>query len=120
MAKLTTALLSVLAMAPYSYAGNLIVKNQCPTTIWCGAAKNDGTFSPSVQVAPGASYTSPKPAYNDGIGAVLKCGQEQDMLHPYQLEMAVQNGRSWLDLSNLDGSPYHGFHRHAEIAGDLN
>ncbi|KAI0408460.1 hypothetical protein F4802DRAFT_594394 [Xylaria palmicola] len=110
-------LVLLLGALPGTYAGNLIAQNNCNFPIWCGAAKNDGTFSPSVQVPAGGQYLSPKPAYNDNVGAVAKCGMTPGLLEPYQLELAVKDGRSWLDLSSITAAPFKPFHRHAEIAG---
>ncbi|KAI0097270.1 hypothetical protein GGR51DRAFT_566714 [Nemania sp. FL0031] len=109
--------LSLLAAFPQAYAGNLLVYNACPFQIWCASAKNDASFSETIPVAAGGTYLSPKPAMNDNIGAVVKCALNPS-LHPvYQLELAVKDGRSWLDLSHEDGSPFLGHHRHAQIDG---
>ncbi|KAJ8120756.1 hypothetical protein ONZ43_g2621 [Nemania bipapillata] len=106
-----------LAVLPQALAGNLIAFNGCPFQIYCASAKNDRSFTETVPVAPGETYWSPKPAYNDNIGSVVKCALSPTLRPVYQLELAVQDGRSWLDLSHVDGSPFLGYHRHAEIAG---
>ncbi|KAI1263666.1 hypothetical protein F5Y18DRAFT_428946 [Xylariaceae sp. FL1019] len=106
-----------LVIAPQALAGDLRVQNHCSFAIWCAGAKNDGTAEASHQIGSGGSYTSSKPANNDNIGAVLKCGTDSRLAHPYQMEMAVQNGVSYLDLSAIDGDPFLSYHRHAEIPG---
>ncbi|RYC56310.1 hypothetical protein CHU98_g9901 [Xylaria longipes] len=112
------ALLALLITLPETMAANLIVHNQCQFAMWCGSAANDGTFTPTVQVYPGGYYTSPQPALAGGKGVVVKCGHESNILEPYQLEVAQDaDTRTWLDLSDLNGRPYQGYHRRAEIAG---
>ncbi|KAI1464935.1 uncharacterized protein F4812DRAFT_441020 [Daldinia caldariorum] len=98
-------------------AGNLLVQNNCKFDIWCSAAKNDGSSRDSVRVPAGNHYTSPLPANNDNIGSVLKCTDTSGSKKVFQEELAVQNGRSWFDLSAIDGDPFINYHRHAEISG---
>ncbi|KAI2636620.1 hypothetical protein GGS21DRAFT_489375 [Xylaria nigripes] len=113
-----TALLLLLSLLPRALAGNMIAHNQCAFDVWCSAAKNDGTFSPSVPVSPGQSYLSPKPANTDNIGVVVKCGMDARLLQPWQVEMNVDlSGTTWLDLSAIDGSPFAAYHRRVEIPG---
>lgn len=108
----------VLAAVPSALGSTLNVQNNCPFQIFCGAAKNDGTFSPSVPVPGGGHrWTSPLPANDDNIGSVLKCANNAGLAKPFQMELALQNGHSWFDLSALDGDPFIGVSRHAEIAG---
>ncbi|KAI1413402.1 hypothetical protein F5Y13DRAFT_189311 [Hypoxylon sp. FL1857] len=106
-----------LVAAPVVLGSELYIQNNCGFTMYCGAAKNDGTSSSSVQVGNGGTYHSPLPANNDNIGSVLKCATNSGLQQPFQMELAVQNGRAWLDLSALDGDPFVGYHRHAELAG---
>ncbi|KAI1139179.1 hypothetical protein F5Y05DRAFT_424845 [Hypoxylon sp. FL0543] len=106
-----------LAAVPVVLGSTLHVQNNCEFPIHCGAAKNDGTSSPSVEVGKGGTYHSPLAANNDNIGSVLKCATNAGLLQPFQMELAVQNGRSWFDLSALDGDPFVGYRRHAELAG---
>ncbi|KAI1437065.1 hypothetical protein GGR50DRAFT_692562 [Xylaria sp. CBS 124048] len=110
---------SILSVLPRALAGNIVIHNQCTFAMWCGAAKNDGTFTPSLQVVPGQSYLSPKPAGNrENIGVVVKCGMDAHLLQPWQVEMNVAtDGVTYLDLSSIDGSPFLAYHRHAEIPG---
>ncbi|KAI1149990.1 hypothetical protein F4825DRAFT_468575 [Nemania diffusa] len=114
---LSVIAVSLLAAFPQAFAGNLIAFNGCPFQIYCAAAKNDGSFSETVPVEPGKIYWSPKPAFNDNVGSVVKCGLTAALSPVYQLELAVQYGRSWLDLSHEDGNPFLAYHRRAEIAG---
>ncbi|KAI1476068.1 hypothetical protein F4774DRAFT_394555 [Daldinia eschscholtzii] len=107
-----------LLCAPSAMAGNIIVQNNCKFDVWCDAAKNDGSSSPSVQVRAGRHYTSPLPAHNDNVGSVLKCSNAAKSRKVFQAELAVQNGRSWFDLSAIDGDPFLSHHRHAELAGE--
>ncbi|KAI0381470.1 hypothetical protein F5Y04DRAFT_280999 [Hypomontagnella monticulosa] len=106
-----------LATIPTALAGNLVVHNGCGFDIWCSGAKNDGNFSPLVVVGGnGGVFFSPLIAENDNIGSVLKCSTSNGG-QVFQLELTVQDGRSWMDLSALDGDPFFSFHRHAEISG---
>ncbi|KAH9906055.1 hypothetical protein F4778DRAFT_728633 [Xylariomycetidae sp. FL2044] len=105
----------LLVAVPGTLAGNLIVRNNLGFTIWCGAADNQGASSPVVAVPSGAGYTSPLPAMEGG--AVLKCADNPGYRPVYQFEVATTNGRTWMDLSSLDGSPFLGYHRHAEVPG---
>ncbi|KAF3067230.1 hypothetical protein GL218_08569 [Daldinia childiae] len=109
--------LLALLTAPAVIASDLIVQNNCNFHVWCSAAKNDGSSSASVKVHAGRHYTSPLPAYNDNVGSVLKCTDVSGSLSVFQAELAVQNGRSWFDLSAIDGDPFLPHHRHAELAG---
>lgn len=114
---ISVAAISVLAALPQAFAGNLIIDNSCDFSIYCAGAKNDGTFTEVIRVAAGEALQSLKPANNDNIGAVLKCGMDDTLESVYQMEMAVRDGKTWLDLSALDGSPFVAYHRHAEIPG---
>ncbi|KAI2603720.1 hypothetical protein GGR54DRAFT_644459 [Hypoxylon sp. NC1633] len=112
------AALALLAAVPTTMGSSLWVHNNCHFDIFCDAAKNDGKFSGGVKVAQnGGTYMSPLPADNDNVGTVLKCALDPGLSRPFQMELAVQNGRSWFDLSAIDGDPFIQFHRHAEIAG---
>ncbi|KAI1770210.1 hypothetical protein F4818DRAFT_446506 [Hypoxylon cercidicola] len=116
MLKLATVVLS--AALPTVLGGNLIAVNNCPFEVWCYAAKNDGTSAPSVQVGGnGGMYQSPLPALDDNVGSVLKCSMNPDLGQPFQMELAVQDGRSWFDLSAIDGDPFLQYQRHADVAG---
>ncbi|OTA55064.1 hypothetical protein K449DRAFT_400250 [Hypoxylon sp. EC38] len=107
-----------IAAIPVVLGSTLHAHNNCAFTIYCGAAKNDGSFSPTVAVASrGGIYDSPLLANNDNVGSVLKCATNAGLSQPFQMELAVQNGRSWFDLSALDGDPFVGYSRHAELAG---
>ncbi|KAI0009969.1 hypothetical protein F4779DRAFT_639801 [Xylariaceae sp. FL0662B] len=109
---------ALLAVLPTALGSNLFVHNNCGFAIWCGAAKNKGGLGPTVQVGgSGGVYQSPLPAENDNIGSVLKCATNQALAQPFQMELNVQYGRSWLDLSAVDGDPFLAYHRHAETAG---
>lgn len=114
---ISIATLSFLAALPQVFAGNLLVDNSCDFSIYCAGAKNDGTFTEVVHVAAGDILQSLKPANNDNVGAVLKCALDQSLETVYQMEMAVRDGKTWLDLSSLDGAPFVAYHRHAEIPG---
>ncbi|KAI1132844.1 hypothetical protein F5Y10DRAFT_260743 [Nemania abortiva] len=114
---LSLAGLSLLAALPQAYAGNLVAHNNCPFSIYCASAKNDATFSPTVEVVSGATYLSPQPAFNDNVGVVVKCALDPSLYPVYQMELAVQYGISWLDISHEDGDPFLQYHRHAEIRG---
>ncbi|KAL7619542.1 hypothetical protein AAE478_010082 [Parahypoxylon ruwenzoriense] len=116
---LSTSLLLLLSALPGpSHGSTLRALNHCDFDIWCGAAKNDGTSRPTVKVAgKGGVYESPLKANNDNIGSVLKCATNAGLAHPIQMELAVQFGHSWFDLSAEDGDPFLQHHRHAEIAG---
>ncbi|KAI3333931.1 hypothetical protein F4824DRAFT_502633 [Ustulina deusta] len=103
------------SLLPQTFAKWLIAKNECPFEIWCAGAKNDRTFTPSSLVLPGQMYWSQLTADNDNIGAVLKCALNPQVQQPYQMEVNVQYGLSWLDLSAIDGDPFLAYHRHAEI-----
>ncbi|KAI8624331.1 hypothetical protein F5Y19DRAFT_480709 [Xylariaceae sp. FL1651] len=108
----------LLAILPQALAGSLRVHNTCSFDIWCDGAKNDGKPpSPAVKVSSGQTYVSPKRANNDNIGAVLKCGTTKALPNPYQMEIAVDKGISYLDLSAIDGDPFLSHHRHAAIPG---
>ncbi|KAI0886800.1 uncharacterized protein GGS22DRAFT_186873 [Annulohypoxylon maeteangense] len=113
--------LSVLALAavlPSTLGSSLNVINNCGFEIYCGAAKNNGDSSPAVKVGGGGStWKSPLLANDDNIGSVLKCSDNPDLSKPFQMELALQNGHSWFDLSALDGDPFVDVARHAEIAG---
>ncbi|KAK3940323.1 hypothetical protein QBC46DRAFT_435154 [Diplogelasinospora grovesii] len=85
-------------------AGNLAVLNNCPFPIFCAGARNDGSGSGVNQVNGGAMYVNPYPALNDNVGVVAKCQTTPDLLHPYQLEVAIKDGTSWVDLSTVDGT----------------
>ncbi|GAW13944.1 hypothetical protein ANO14919_033360 [Xylariales sp. No.14919] len=111
------AALSLLAALPPALGGSLRVYNSCNFKFWCSSAKNDGTSTATTEVLPGQWYTAEKQADNDNIGAVLKCALNSYNGEPYQVELAVQNGKSWLDLSAVDGHPFLAYHRHAEIPG---
>ncbi|KAI1097978.1 hypothetical protein F4804DRAFT_142396 [Jackrogersella minutella] len=110
--------LALMAGVPAVLGSNLNVVNHCSFNIFCGGAKNDGSSSPVVIVkGNGGTYQSPLPANNDNVGSVLKCAKNPDLSQPFQMELALQYGRSWFDLSALNGDPFIEFHRHAEIAG---
>ncbi|GAP88420.1 hypothetical protein SAMD00023353_2900980 [Rosellinia necatrix] len=109
------ALTLLFALLPQALAGNLIVHNKCHFNIWCAGAKNDRTATPAYKVRAGHKFTSPSPAHDDNVGAVLKCSLASDLSSPYQLEVAVLEGRSFIDLSALDGHPFLAYHRHAEV-----
>lgn len=113
---LKLASLALLA-APTVLASDIIVQNNCKFNVWCSAAKNDGASSALVKVKAGRHYKSPLPAYNDNVGSVLKCTDVSGSRKVFQVELAVQNGRSWFDLSAIDGDPFLSHHRHAELAG---
>ncbi|KAI1118411.1 hypothetical protein F5Y14DRAFT_263783 [Nemania sp. NC0429] len=114
---ISIAAFAVLAALPQAFAGNLLVDNSCEFSIFCAGAKNDGTFTEVVEVGGGEVLQSLKPANNDNIGAVLKCGLDNTLQNVYQMEMAVRDGKTWLDLSSLDGSPFVAYRRRAEIPG---
>ncbi|KAI1865018.1 uncharacterized protein JN550_008564 [Neoarthrinium moseri] len=98
--------------------GYLNVQNSCSFAIFCQGAKGDGTDTgAATSVGAGSSWTSPLAANDDNIGATLKCSLSSTLSSPYQLEMAVAAGRSWLDLSRVDGAPFEAFHRSAEWPG---
>ncbi|KAI1452166.1 hypothetical protein F4805DRAFT_463051 [Annulohypoxylon moriforme] len=106
------------AALPSALGSHLNVHNNCGFEIYCGAAKNDGTSSPAVKVGGGGgTWQSPLPANDDNIGSVLKCANNPGLTQPFQMELALQNGHSWFDLSALDGDPFINVARHAEIAG---
>ncbi|KAI1210254.1 uncharacterized protein F4807DRAFT_460083 [Annulohypoxylon truncatum] len=106
------------AVLPSTLGSTLNVLNNCGFEIYCGAAKNDGSSSPAVRVNGGGStWQSPLAADDDNIGSVLKCANNLGLIQPFQMELALQNGHSWFDLSALDGDPFIGVSRHAEIAG---
>ncbi|KAI1399180.1 hypothetical protein F4819DRAFT_488850 [Hypoxylon fuscum] len=108
----------VAAALPTALGSNLFVHNNCPFDVWCGSAKNDGASRPSVLVnGGGGTYQSPLPAEDDNVGSVLKCSRNPGLGQPFQMELAVQDGRSWFDLSAIDGDPFLDFPRHADIAG---
>lgn len=110
--------LALAAACPTVLGSNLYAKNNCNFDIWCWAAKNDGTGSGTVQVGRnGGVYMSPLPADDDNVGSVLKCSEDPGLSKPFQMELAVQYGRSWFDLSAIDGDPFLDFTRHAEVAG---
>ncbi|KAI1385793.1 uncharacterized protein F4822DRAFT_432651 [Hypoxylon trugodes] len=109
------ASLVLLAALPAAIASSLNVQNNCDFGIQCSAAKNDGSSSPPVEVnGNGGTYSSPLLANDDNVGTVLKCGISGPV---FQMELDLQNGRSWLDLSALDGDPFLPYHRHVELAG---
>ncbi|KAI0163963.1 hypothetical protein GGR57DRAFT_498047 [Xylariaceae sp. FL1272] len=108
---------SLLAMMPAALAGTLSVHNSCSFGIFCAGANNKGDFTPTVSVPAGTSWTSLLSAENDNIGAVLKCATNSGLSGPYQMEIAILNGRAYLDLSAEDGDPFLAYHRHAEIPG---
>ncbi|KAI0506088.1 hypothetical protein F5B22DRAFT_651137 [Xylaria bambusicola] len=116
---LNLAALCLLSLAPPASAAYLKVLNLCPFEIYCGGAKNDGTFSPTVQVRSGQLYQSPLPANNDNIGAVLKCALNEQIQGPFQMELNLELGKAWFDLSAVDGDPFLAYHRYAEIDGGL-
>ncbi|OTB03264.1 hypothetical protein M426DRAFT_24048 [Hypoxylon sp. CI-4A] len=115
---LKLASLAALAALPVAQCSDLFVLNNCNFNIFCAGAKNDGTSTVSTAVkGNGGTYKSPLLANDDNIGSVLKCSKNADMSKPFQMELAVQNGRSWFDLSAEDADPFVTYHRHAEIAG---
>ncbi|KAI1175883.1 hypothetical protein F4777DRAFT_578493 [Nemania sp. FL0916] len=116
-AKSISAVLLLAAAVPQALAGQMFAYNGCDFEIWCAGAKNDNTFSETVRVRPGEKYLSPKPALNDNIGTVVKCSLNPSLYPVYQLEVAVSERRSWMDLSSIDGTPFQQYHRHAEIDG---
>ncbi|KAI0968212.1 hypothetical protein F4678DRAFT_464719 [Xylaria arbuscula] len=116
---LQLALISWISLAPQAYSKFLIAKNDCGFEVYCAGAKNNGAFSPITKVLPGQWYQSPLSADNDNIGAVLKCDIDPALQKPFQLELNVQYGKSWVDLSAIDGDPFLPYHRHAELDGGL-
>ncbi|KAI1768475.1 hypothetical protein GGR53DRAFT_462442 [Hypoxylon sp. FL1150] len=103
---------------PSVLGGNLHAINHCSFDMWCWGAKNDGSTSPEVRVAAhGGVYASPLPAKNDNVGSVVKCSMHSDFSQPFQMELAVQNGRSWFDLSAIDGDPFLKYERHGDVSG---
>ncbi|KAI1353793.1 hypothetical protein F5Y01DRAFT_322593 [Xylaria sp. FL0043] len=116
---LRLAVLSCLCLSQQALAGWLLAKNDCGFNIWCAGAKNDGTFTQISEVLPGQLYRSDLRANNDNIGAVVKCALNNDIQQPYQLEVAVEHGNTWLDLSAIDGDPFLQYHRRAEVKGGL-
>ncbi|XXH01477.1 Protein SLG1 [Hypoxylon texense] len=116
--KLISLVLAGAALPTAVLGGNMIAVNNCDFDVWCWAAKNDGTTAPEVPVpGRGGMYQSPLPAADDNVGSVLKCSMSADYSQPYQMELAVQDGRSWFDLSAIDGNSFLPFMRHADIAG---
>ncbi|KAI1291465.1 hypothetical protein F5Y03DRAFT_400693 [Xylaria venustula] len=113
------ALISCFSLAPQVYSKWLIAKNNCAFEIYCAGAKNNGAFTPISKVLPGQSYQSTLAADNDNIGTVLKCGLDPPLLKPFQMELTVQYGKSWMDLSALDGDPFLPYQRYAEVDGGL-
>ncbi|KAI1268086.1 hypothetical protein F5Y18DRAFT_377377 [Xylariaceae sp. FL1019] len=109
--------ISALAMMPTALAGTLSVVNSCSFAIYCGGANNNGDDTPTFYVPAGTSWTSTLTAPNNNVGVALKCATNPGLLNPYQMEIAIQNGRAWLDLSAVDGDPFLAYHRHAEIPG---
>ncbi|KAI1087981.1 hypothetical protein F5B19DRAFT_496831 [Rostrohypoxylon terebratum] len=107
----------IIIALPSALGSTLNVQNNCQFQIFCGAAKNDGTSSPGVPVPGRGHWTSPLPANNDNIGNVLKCANNAGLQQPFQMELTLQNGHSWFDLSALNGDPFISVSRHAEIAG---
>ncbi|KAI0200940.1 hypothetical protein F4808DRAFT_460447 [Astrocystis sublimbata] len=113
-----SGLLSLVALAQGISAVNLVVNNKCHFDAWCGSAANDGTFTPAVLVKSWGSYLSPQPAHPGVHGVVVKCGLDSSLHEPYQLEVTQDKDmRTWFDLSNLNGSPFHRWNRHAEMPG---
>ncbi|KAI6083469.1 hypothetical protein F4821DRAFT_262853 [Hypoxylon rubiginosum] len=103
---------------PTVFAGDLYAINHCSFDVWCWGAKNDGTDSPvELTTANGGIYKSPLRANNDNMGSVVKCSMNSDRSQPFQMELAVQNGRSWFDLSAIDGDPFLPFTRHGDVSG---
>ncbi|KAI0434176.1 hypothetical protein F5Y09DRAFT_357521 [Xylaria sp. FL1042] len=116
---LQLAVISCLCLSQQAFAGWLFAKNECSFEVWCAGAKNDGTFTEIRKVLPGQLYRSDLPAQNNNIGTVVKCAMNDAIHQPYQLEVNVENGLTWLDLSSIDGNPFLGYHRHAEVNGGL-
>ncbi|CAJ2503524.1 Uu.00g109180.m01.CDS01 [Anthostomella pinea] len=120
-AQLTSALL--LAMAPSALGGFLHAQNNCGFSIWCAgvlspsAPGQPGQSSPIVQVNANSAYASPLAAENNNVGAVTKCSRNSNLSPVYQLEVTIDQGRSWVDLSAIDGSPFIDVYRRAKIPG---
>ncbi|KAI1429820.1 hypothetical protein F5Y12DRAFT_795353 [Xylaria sp. FL1777] len=104
-------------LAPQILAKWLSARNECPFDVWCAGAKNDGTFTPSTKISQGQTYRSELTADDNNIGAVLKCALDPYIQQPYQMEVTVRRGLTWLDLSAVNGDPFLDYHRHAEING---
>ncbi|KAI4861205.1 hypothetical protein F4820DRAFT_452155 [Hypoxylon rubiginosum] len=116
--KLISIVLAGVTLPTAVLGGNLYALNNCDFDVWCWGAKNDGTTSPEVLTgARGGIYESPLPAQDDDVGSVVKCSMHADYSQPFQMELAVQDGRSWFDLSAIDGDPFLPFTRHADVAG---
>ncbi|KAK5626400.1 hypothetical protein RRF57_002115 [Xylaria bambusicola] len=111
--------LSLLFLATPASAAVLKALNLCPFEIYCGGAKNDGTFSNTTKVPSGALYRSPLQANNDNIGTVLKCALNDQLQQPFQMEVNIQFGITWFDLSAVDGDPFLAYHRYAEVDSGL-
>ncbi|TGJ79191.1 hypothetical protein E0Z10_g9572 [Xylaria hypoxylon] len=113
---LNLAVLSLVAL-PQALGGFIVAHNTCNFKFWCSGGRNDGTFTPSTEVLPGQWYRSALEATNDNVGAVLKCSMNPYNGFPSQVELNVQYGKSWLDLSAEDGDPFLAYHRRVEIPG---
>ncbi|KAI1334095.1 hypothetical protein F5Y15DRAFT_421246 [Xylariaceae sp. FL0016] len=121
MAKfIRTATLTILPALPAALGGALHAINSCREAIYCAGARNDGSATGVTTIAAGATYTSTLAANNDNIGAVLKCATQADAsgtVNPYQLELTVQSGVSYMDLPHENGDPFLDSPRWAEIPG---
>lgn len=111
------ATLSLLSLVPQALATFLKVQNNCAFEIYCAGAKNDGRFTNVQNVLPGALYKSELAGDNDNIGTVAKCALNPHIQHPFQMEVAVRNGNTFLDLSAVDGDPFLPYDRYAEVDG---
>ncbi|KAI0477762.1 hypothetical protein GGR56DRAFT_674104 [Xylariaceae sp. FL0804] len=102
--------------------GDLVVDNQCAFEIYCfgTASPGDGNpaeTGPTVAVPAGTFYTSPYPAQDNNVGVNLKCGATAALPSPYILEVTVDQGVSYVDLSAIAGDAFVGYTRSAEVVG---
>ncbi|KAI1369840.1 hypothetical protein F5Y08DRAFT_347414 [Xylaria arbuscula] len=114
LARLVLCCLASQALALY-----LKVQNNCPFEVYCSGAKNDRTFTDISTVPAGARYQSQLTGANNNIGTVVKCALNSYIQHPFQMEVTVSNGATFLDLSAVDGDPFLSFDRYAEVDGGL-
>ncbi|KAI1329433.1 hypothetical protein F5Y16DRAFT_397355 [Xylariaceae sp. FL0255] len=115
---LQIATIALLGAIPSALGGNMIAINHCTFPIYCRGDINGATTeAPITLVSPGSTYVSPNPAANDNIGVVVKCDTNSAVTNPYQLEVTVDDGVTYMDLSALDGDPFLAYNRAASIPG---
>ncbi|ROW10955.1 hypothetical protein VMCG_00856 [Cytospora schulzeri] len=115
MRYITATAFVVLAILTGALGSFMHVQNDCDFPIYCiGSRSNDGIgdATETIEVPAGDSWRSPLEVLDNDYGSALKCSPEEDTPDDNQYQMEVNsNGKTWLDLSIVNGDPFTDYER---------